>query len=102
MLKIINGVTMLAQQELIDANKKFPLFRSTHEAYAIIKEEYEEALSEIERVEFELIGVWHHTKNNDKQNILGHIEELQSSATKLAAESIQIIAMCAKYTESKL
>lgn len=102
MKEIIKGVEVLAMAEMENANGKFPMFRSTHEGYAIIKEEYEEAITEIENVRFELDGVWSHTKRNDKESAIAHVERLQERAIHLAAESIQIIAMAQKYLESKL
>lgn len=44
----------LTETELKAANEKFPLFASSHEAYAVIFEEFDEAREELEMVEYSL------------------------------------------------
>ena len=39
---ISNDVKTLVFKEMNSANKQFPLFRSAHEGYAVIKEEIED------------------------------------------------------------
>lgn len=58
------------QKELDDANTKFQPFKSTHEAYAVIKEEFEEYWEEVKK------------KNPDLKN--------------MKKELIQVCAMCVK------
>lgn len=62
------------KKELDDANLKFPPFKSTHEAYAVIKEEFEEIWDEVKK------------KNPDYLN--------------MKKELIQICAMCVKTIEN--
>ena len=51
-----------AQQELNRANAKFPLFNSTHEGYAVILEEAEEAQEAMENVKTSLAVLWDRVK----------------------------------------
>ncbi len=64
--KIINDI----KTELNSANEKFPPFKSTHEAYAVILEEMDEFWDEVKK------------KNPDYKN--------------MKTELIQISAMCIK------
>ena len=41
MKEIRSDVEKLVQKELESANQRFPMFRSDHEGYAVIKEEIE-------------------------------------------------------------
>ena len=38
MKRLVESVKALTENELIGANEKFPMFRSTHEGYAILLE----------------------------------------------------------------
>jgi len=88
------------EEELINANRKFPKFRSTHEGYAIIKEEVEEAADEMESIDSWLEQGWRYIKAN--QNAIDEIVAMKQHAINLAAESIQVAAMCQKFIDSKL
>lgn len=46
----IYKINQMILKELEEANKKHPQFNSRHEAYAILKEEFEELFEEIEDV----------------------------------------------------
>lgn len=91
-------VVALVNKELEFANTKFPLFNSTHEGYAIIKEEYEECFDEMVNIRGRLSMVWHATKNNTSTSQA--IILLKEDAVKLAVEAIQLAAMCDKYDTS--
>ncbi len=52
----------LTETELKAANEKFPLFASSHEAYAVIFEEFDEAREELETVEYSLDKFWTEVK----------------------------------------
>ena len=100
MKRLVSEVKAMVTVELINANKVFPMFRSTHEGYAIIKEEVEEAEIEMVSVMCNLDYSWELIKNN--VSALGLIKQMQNKATLLAAESIQIAAMCQKFIDSEL
>lgn len=85
----------LAAEELVSANTKHdPTFNSQHEAYAVIKEEVEEMLKEINWMQFSLDRIWELTKSDD--NCTKLYEKLKESAISAVQEGIQVIAMCDK------
>lgn len=100
MQEIIEGVEKLAYEELERANSKFGMFHSTHEGYGVIKEEIEEVEYELSKVKYEMAILWNNIKNNEL-DLLG-IKIMKRHATNLAAESIQVAAMCQKFIDSNL
>jgi len=100
MEKLVKVVTMLAETELEGANKKFPMFRSTHEGYAILLEEIDEASVEMDAIEMYIDDAWVLIKaNQSAENIM---KRIKAKALLLAAESIQVAAMAEKFIQSNL
>ena len=102
MKEIIEGIKVLATKELISANNKFPMFQSTHEGYAVLLEEVEEVVEQLRNVEEVLSYAWGNIRRNRKENTIKCIKELREFAIKMAAESIQVIAMTDKFIDSEL
>lgn len=73
-------------------------FNSTHEGYAVIKEEMDEAVDEIKLMTEHGHRLWNRIKNDE--NTMEHIEKIEETAINCAAELIQVIAMCKKYKSS--
>ncbi|MCU7378151.1 hypothetical protein OBO34_07260 [Clostridiales Family XIII bacterium ASD5510] len=103
MKELIKQVEQLVHDELHRANKKFPLFNSTHEGLAVIQEELWEA-------ENELKGIGEAKENLDRAVYLNvfdtamlnklaiiDLDKLQERAVKSACELIQAAAMCEKF-----
>ena len=89
-------IIALVGEELEAANAIYPPFHSTHEGYAVILEEVEEAKDALERVESATKGVWHFTKYDDTEAYLD-AASLEKHAIHLAAEAIQVAAMARKF-----
>ena len=88
-------VDVLMEEELASANQKHPeFFASDHEAYAVIKEEYEEAYDELLRVQESLSRLWTRVKHD--KDIEDALRGIKNSAYFLTAEAIQIYAMAEK------
>ena len=101
MEKLKNSVEKLMEIEVVDSNKKFcPIFHTTHEGYAIIKEEVEEAEYEIEFINIYLNNLWSEVKGNNIAPAVKKAEFLKRKAINLSAESIQVSAMCQKFIDS--
>lgn len=96
MKEIVNEINRLASEELSRANEKFEPFRSAHEGYAVILEEIDEAKAEMADVNLHKAILWELIKTN--VSTADEIEALRFRATRLAAETIQIIAMCDKFS----
>lgn len=71
-------------------------FASSHEAYAVIKEEYEEAREEIERVGTNLNRFWNSIKWNLPENYDEFLKWVYKNALRGACELIQTAAMAKK------
>jgi len=101
MEKLKNSVEKLKEIELADSNKKFsPIFHTTHEGYAIIKEEIEEAQEECKYINHELNCIWDYVKRNKIENALAHMKNVKEYAINLSAESVQVAAMAQKFIDS--
>jgi hypothetical protein len=87
-------IQKLVNEELEEANKKYPLFHSDHEAYAVIKEEIEECEEDIRKMEMVLSYFWSNTKRDKNSDNL--IIGIKKIAMHAAAEAIQVAAMCDK------
>lgn len=90
----LSEIQKLVNEELEEANKKYPLFHSDHEAYAVIKEEIEECEEDIRKMEMVLSYFWSNTKRDKNSDNL--IEGMKKIAMHAAAEAIQVAAMCDK------
>lgn len=87
----------LTETELKAANEKFPLFASSHEAYAVIFEEFDEAREELEMVEYSLDKFWTEVKENESQEVKNkRLTRIYENAVKLAVEAIRTAAMTRK------
>ena len=93
-------VIELVHKELESANKKFPMFKSMHEGYAVLKEEVEEAKDDMEWCEEKLKCAWELIKKNDDV-ALEEVEFLKEFAVSGAIELIQVAAMAQKFIDSK-
>lgn len=94
--KLKQMVTDLAAKELRMANGKFPPFGSSHEGYAVVMEEVEEAREKLECVENELGEMWRNVRMN-RPGCHDHASIMQQFALELACEAIQVAAMCEKF-----
>lgn len=92
-------IEKLISEELQEANKKFPLFSSWHEAYAVILEEAEEAQEEVAVMrEVELEDLWQLIRNknsNDVERVAG-LGIIRGFCKRGIEELIQVAAMCDK------
>lgn len=97
MKKICSEVEVLVDKELALANENNPAFNSTHEGYAVIREEWKEHRREADDMcgWIDLIkdAVF---KNADTSIYIAAMEE---TAINAACEAIQIAAMCRKFKE---
>ncbi|WP_304508940.1 hypothetical protein [Anaerotignum sp.] len=96
--ELLRDIGDLANEELLFANQKFPLFASPHEGYAVLKEEIEETVDEAESLKENAKSLWYQIKNNSDVSL--RIEMIESHALQCAAEAIQVVAMCRKYRDS--
>lgn len=74
-------------------------YASTHEAYAILKEEIEEAKVEFELIENNLVYCWNLIKKSDPNDgrQYNHLQSLKEHTTNAIAELLQVLAVVQKY-----
>ena len=90
-------IEQLAAEELMDANtKNEPKFNSTHQAYAVLKEEVEEMQFEVGMVDDRLSMLWQCVKTDNDIAFEKNLKYIKAHATKAIQEGIQVIAMCDK------
>lgn len=94
-------VELLVQKELKSANKKFPMFHSDHEGYAVLKEEVEEAETDLMNIKDVLSVLWRYIKRNVEVPKKRQAELVKMCAIELAVEAIQVAAMAQKFMDSR-
>ena len=94
-------VIKLVTDEVLRANKQFPLFRSDHEAVGVIAEEVEEMRTETinttSHYEWFKMAVFDDFDFDVKKEAIDNIE---MTATELACEAVQVAAMARKWKMS--
>lgn len=88
------------KKELEAANKKFPLFNSAHEGYAVLLEEAEELDSDSASIKYDMQCLWGAVKSNNTEAALETISHTYERAVNAAVEAIQTAAMCEKFKMS--
>lgn len=94
---IQSDVRNLVEKELELANRKFPPFNSTHEGYAIIREEWREHEREAQEMS-ELVQCLENAVFGDSETTK-HLRALEMTAINAACEAIQVAAMCRKFQD---
>jgi hypothetical protein len=87
-------VNKLIDDELRRATEKNGKFNSTHEGYAILLEELEEAKNEMDDLEKGIKQHWENVKNDDID--MSYLKYMEISAINLIMETIQVAAMIKK------
>lgn len=98
--RIRPAIEKLAEMEKQDANRKFPLFHSMHEGYAVLLEEVEEAREALTRTEISLSALWAHIRDNNAGRALEFAGRIREHALDLAVEAVQAAAMAQKFIDS--
>lgn len=89
-------VKALFEKELESANKVNAQFSSSHEAYAVVLEEIEEARECFHNIQTLIEDFWHGTKTNNFDEKIMATDRLETNTIALIREAVQIGAMCEK------
>lgn len=94
---VIQAIQALARVELERANHNFPRFRSPHEGWAVMLEEFKEAHSEIKDVKAGIVkDLWSYV-SHDKKVETQILDCIEYGALNAVCELIQVIAMKYKF-----
>lgn len=85
------------ETELENARTQWgPQYSSTHEAYAVLKEEVEEAADDLTIISEDLGYLWNAVKGNSDKPYSAALKHIQQTAMQLAIEAVQIAAVAKK------
>ena len=93
-------IQQAAESELNSIRQAFGNeYHSNHEAWAVLKEELEEAEDAMERVKYEVeTGLWRGVKQNSISD--DRLTDLENSAMHVALELIQVVAVARKWRKA--
>ena len=95
--QLIKDVSKLVVEEYQRAAAEHgPAAHSSHEGYALIKEEAEEAQEQMAIVDQKLTFLWEDVKNDYPSIQPNHLSEIKKAAILGACELIQVAAMADK------
>ena len=100
-IELVKNVSKIANDELVTANEKYPLFQSLHEGYAVLQEEIDEAIECNHKAMMKKECMWLKIKENNTKEAIKSAQESEKYFLYSAAEMIQCIAMCRKIIESE-
>lgn len=89
-------IARLVEEELARANEIYPPFNSAHEGYAVIREELEEMMEEIEKASGFIDVMWKRIKVDDGNGVLTTSHDAYNTMFYAIAEAIQVCAMLKK------
>lgn len=93
----IKVFTDQVQKELDDANRKFPAFSSNHEGYAVLLEEFQELISDIQNARYHFDHTWDFTKKGNHVEIQRELQKMRTFLRKSYKELVQTAAMVEKW-----
>jgi nitrate/nitrite-specific signal transduction histidine kinase len=83
--------------ELENAREQWgPQYNTPHEAYAVLKEEVEEAMDDLTIIQQDLDFLWSAVKGNSDKPYKAALKHIQQTALALAIEAVQIAAVVKK------
>ena len=90
-------VNAAIKAELEKAKKDWgPRYNTEHEAYAVLKEEVEEAADDLNIIQDDLAFLWNAVKGNSDKPYSAALKHIQETALALAIEAVQIAAVAKK------
>ena len=94
----VEDIFKLVDDELARANKKFPLFSSDHEAFAVIQEEVEETEEAMEQIKDDMATLWGQIRGNEPTPMTNCYlyQQVFKHSMDVIQEAVQIAAMARK------
>lgn len=99
--RTLRGVNYLITNELDMAREYYgSTFASMHEGAAVLKEEIEEAIDEMNIIVDIAKGLWNRVKDDDGKVARIDAGGIDGAASRLACEAIQVAAMALKFVDT--
>lgn len=86
----------LIKEELEATCDNWPMFASLHEGYAVLREEIEEAISELDKIEVYADCMWDSVKLDQDMAAIRLSKNIKKHAENLITEAVQVAAMADK------
>ena len=103
MKKLVESVQNIIQEEYDRAAVKFGAANNSHhESYAVILEEFEEAIQEQSNFSIDFRLFWNFIKSNNNDEIQKILPVIKNHAKNAVAEWVQVAAMCHKAMQNKI
>lgn len=84
-------------EEIVNAEKWGKTYASNHEAYAVLKEEVEEADEDVEILKSSLDDYWRDIRDDADESLMhAQVKNLKDIAYAATKELIQVMAVCHK------
>lgn len=96
MIEIVNAVDKLAEKERESKTKEKGVFVDFHHAYGVIREEVDEMEAASYMFQKAFDDYWDCVKDDCDFEAFDAIDDMNKWALQLAAEAIQVSAMCKK------
>ena len=97
MKKLLANLEPVIEKELAEANRNYPLFASKHEGMGVIEEEIWETMKDYDNLKRTFDFVRYNVFTDEDEALEEDISTLRVWAVHLAAEAIQVAAMCDKW-----
>ena len=94
-------IEALVEDETERIIEEHGLFHTDHEAWAVIKEEIDEAYEDIRELELNHSFWWKRIREDDIDN-LDVVDNIEKYAIEAIKEMVQVIACCRKYKRGHL
>lgn len=98
--KILKKMEAAAEEEYEKISAKWGVFHSSHEGYAVLQEEVEEAHEEMESLREDMKALWGKIREDAEDEAAGIAEEIYNDAMRGAAELMQVGAVCLRFINS--
>lgn len=98
--KILEKMEAATEAEYEKILAKWGVFHSTHEGYAVLQEEVEEAQEEMESLREDMKAMLGKIREEAEDEAAGIAEEIYNDAMKCAAELMQVGAVCLRFINS--
>lgn len=98
---VTKDVKRLVRKELANANRNFRMFASPHEGWAVIREEMQEAETEMILLKAQIDPYFWNCVRANKSIPKIELKQAFNLAVRLAVEAIQCAAMVLKYEHSQ-